>query len=73
MTTWTPRVVFHLPLRQAERFLRSLFRLMGVGLNVSDHTTLPRRSATLKVPLASRTGKDPIHLIIDSSGLAIVG
>ena len=51
-TALTLRFVFHLALRQAEGFRRSLFRLMGVSLEVPDHTTLSRRSAELKVSLA---------------------
>ncbi|MGK0482448.1 MAG: IS5 family transposase [Planctomycetota bacterium] len=72
-TALTMRLVFHLPLRQIEGFLRSLFKLMDVALEVPDHTTLSRRSANLKVSLVSRTSSGPIDLIIDSSGLAIVG
>ena len=72
-TALTLRLVFHLPLRQLEGFLGSLFRLLGVSLEVPDHTTLSRRSARLQVSLASRTSDGPIDLIIDSSGLAIVG
>ena len=69
----TLRLVFHLPLRQSEGFLRSLFKLMGVDLDVPDHTTLSRRSASLDVSLARRISNGPIDLVIDSSGLAIVG
>ncbi len=72
-TALTLRLVFRLPLRQTEGFIRSLFKLMGVELNAPDHTTLSRRGADLKVSLACRTGNGPIDLIIDSSGLAIVG
>jgi hypothetical protein len=36
----TLRTVFQLPLRQAEGFLRSLIRLMGLELKTPDHTTL---------------------------------
>jgi len=42
-TALTMRLVFNLPLRQAEGFLRSLLDLMGLGLDVPDHTTLSRR------------------------------
>ena len=38
----TRRLLFHLPLRQAEGFLRSLFVLMGLDLRAPDHTTLSR-------------------------------
>lgn len=72
-TALTLRLTFHLPLRQTEGFLRSLFKLMGVDLDVPDHTTLSRRSASLGVSLTPRRGQGPIDLIIDSSGLAVVG
>ena len=38
------RLVFHLALRQAEGFARSVLRLLGQTLRVPDHTTLSRRS-----------------------------
>ncbi len=60
----TLRLVFKLPLRQAEGCLRSVFSLMGVDLEAPDHTTLSRRSQHLNVDL---------HLIVDSTGLSIVG
>ncbi|MFT5478807.1 MAG: IS5 family transposase [Planctomycetota bacterium] len=47
--------------------------MMGVDLEVSDHTTLSRRSQSLEVALRRSTGSEPIHLIIDSTGLSIVG
>ena len=71
-TALTMRLVFGLPLRQAEGFLRSLFRLMGLELPVPDHTTLSRRSKVLEVQLRISTGAGPIHLVVDSTGLAIV-
>jgi hypothetical protein len=40
----TLRLVFHLALRQAEGFVRSVLRLLGLDLLVPDHTTLSRRS-----------------------------
>ncbi|MFT5052608.1 MAG: hypothetical protein ACI8QZ_004044, partial [Chlamydiales bacterium] len=39
-TALTLRLVFHLPLRQAEGFLRSVLSLMDVDLEAPDHTTL---------------------------------
>src|SRR5215471_2998557 len=38
------RMVFHLALRQAEAFARSVLRLLGLDLCVPDHSTLSRRS-----------------------------
>ena len=48
-TALTLRLVFRLPLRQAEGFLRSVLVLMGVDLEALDHTTLSRRSQRLAV------------------------
>ena len=73
VTTLTLRTVFHLALRQAEGFVGSLFRLMGLELETPDHTTLSRRSGTLPVPPPSPMPAGPIHLVIDSTGLKIVG
>jgi len=72
-TTLILRLIFKLPLRQAEGFLRSLLSLMGVGLEAPDHTTLSRRSQSLDVDLHRVAGHKPIHLIVDSTGLSIVG
>ena len=43
-TARTLRLLLQLPLRHTEGFLRSLFDLMGLVLDVSDQTTLSRRT-----------------------------
>jgi hypothetical protein len=50
-TALTLRIVFHLPLRQAEGFLRSIMRLMDLELESPDHTTLSRRGQSLMIDL----------------------
>jgi transposase len=72
-TALTLRLVFNLPLRQAEGFLRSVLSLMDVDLESPDHTTLSRRSRSLNVHLHRVAGDNAIHLIVDSTGLSIVG
>ncbi len=47
----TLRLLFHLPLRQAEGFLTSLFVLMELDLRSPDHTTLSRRGQHLDCTL----------------------
>jgi IS5 family transposase len=61
------------PLRQTEGFLASVFGMMGVDLDVPDHTTLSRRSQGLGVGLLRVATNEPIHLVVDSTGLSIVG
>ncbi|MCP3918923.1 MAG: hypothetical protein GY711_25530 [bacterium] len=53
-TAITLRLVFHLPLRQTEGFLRSIFGLMDIDLVAPDHTTLSRRGQHLDVRLPPR-------------------
>ncbi len=45
-TSLTLRLVFHLPLRQAEGFLKSILKLMDLYLPCPDHTTMSRRNRT---------------------------
>ncbi len=72
-TALTLRLVFRLPLHQAEGFLASLFRLMDIDLGAPDHTTLSRRGRHLDMKFRRKPVEDPTHLIIDSTGLSIVG
>ena len=72
-TALTLRPVFHLPLRQAEAFVGSLLGLMGFDLTAPDHTTLSRRAARLELALRPLSPTGPIHLIVDSMGLELVG
>ena len=73
-TVLTLRLLFHLPLRQAEGFVLSLFQLMKLSLPVPDHTTLSRRSGSLKPILRPQPKPgQPLHLIVDSTGLSIHG
>ena len=72
-TALTLRLLFHLPLRQAEGFLQSLFRTTGIELSVPDHTTLSRRGQLLDLTLRRVPTGEGMHLIVDSTGLSIVG
>ena len=69
----TLRLLFHLPLRQAEGFLTSLFVLMGLDLRSPDHTTLSRRGQHLDRTLRGVPRRAGLDLIIDNTGLSIVG
>ncbi len=71
-TAVTLGMVFGLPSRQIEGFLRSLLALLALGHEVPDHTTIPRRKAKLgKVTFYKNQHKGPVHILIDSSGLAV--
>ncbi len=73
MTALMLRLVFRLPLRQTEGFLRSVLALMRTDLKAPDHTMLSRRSQHLDLALDRIPAQRPVHLIVDSTGLSIVG
>ena len=72
-TALTLRLIYHLPLRQTEGFVESLLGLMGWALSVPDHSTLSRRQRDLSVQLPNRPTNEPIHVVVDSSGLKVYG
>ena len=70
----TLRSVFRLALRQTEGLIGSIIHLLGLTLVVPDHTTLSRRAETLEVPHPkSRKDGEPLHLLVDSTGLKLCG
>src|ERR671927_769444 len=58
------RLVFHLALRQAEGFVTSLLRLLGLDLPVPDHTTLSRRGRGFANRRPGTVPHGPLHLLI---------
>lgn len=71
-TALTLRAVFRLALRQAEGLIGSILALLGLDLAVPDHTTLSRRAEALEVA-RPRRGREPVHLLVDSTGLKLCG
>ena len=72
-TALTLRLIFHLPLRQTEGCLNSLFAMMTLDLAAPDHTTLSRRGQHLELTLQRVPTGEAVHFIIDSTGLSIMG
>jgi hypothetical protein len=65
-----------LALRQTEGLIGSIINLLGLTLAVPDHSTLSRRAGTLDVPQrrsASGADGEPVHLLVDSTGLKLCG
>jgi hypothetical protein len=67
-------LVFKQPLRQTQGLMRSIARLLGVGIAVPDFSTLSRRGNGLTLRLKPRSKSDkPLQLVVDSTGLKIFG
>jgi len=74
LTALTLRAVFRLVFRQTEGLIGSIIGLLGLELCVPDHSTLSRRAKTLAVPrLQLRRNGEPLHLLVDSTGLRLCG
>src|SRR3954465_13202822 len=71
-TALTLRAVFRLVLRQTEGLIGSVLQLLDLDLAVPDHSTLSRRAETLEVP-RPKAGSEPVHLLVDSTGLRLCG
>jgi len=67
------RMIYKLGYRQTQGFLNSITLLLGLSIEIPHYSTLCRRSTTLrkKLRVPKGTGNQPIHLMIDSSGLKI--
>src|SRR5712671_4552724 len=67
------RLVFHQPLRQTEGLLRSIADVLGISIAIPDHTTLSRRAGGLTILPKHIERAEPLHLLVDSTGLKIYG
>jgi hypothetical protein len=67
------RLVFRQPLHQTEGLLRSIADVLGVDIAIPDHTTLSRRGGGLTILLNRLDLAEPLHLLVDSTGLKICG
>ncbi len=72
-TCLTLKVVFGMALRQTTGFVASLLKLAGLDWPVPDYSTLSRRQKTLDVAIARRHSTEPMHLLIDSTGIKVEG
>src|ERR1700722_6558504 len=66
-------LVFHQPLRQTEGLLRSIADVLGINISIPDHTTLSRRGGGLTILPKRIDRSEPLHLLVDSTGLKIYG
>jgi Transposase DDE domain len=67
------RLAFGRPWRQTEGLLRSIAVLLGISLAVPDHTTFSRRSIGLSLTPTLTPSNEPVHVVIDSTGLKVYG
>lgn len=64
------KAVYRLPYRGLEGFARSL---LAAGTRLPDYTTLCVRAATANVALDVMRRDEPVHLVVDTTGLKVYG
>ena len=69
----TLKEVYHLPLRATQGLTESLMKLLGLDLPVMTYSQLSRRCAVLEVSLPRRKKHEPLHLVVDSTGVKVFG
>lgn len=69
----TLKGLFQLPLRQVAGLAQSLLRLAGLDWPVPDHATLCRHQKNMPVDLGGRPSTGGLHLLIDSTGIKMIG
>jgi hypothetical protein len=69
----TLRALFRMPLRATEGFIASLIELLQLPITAPNYTTLCRRQAAVNIPEYKNKSKEPIHLVVDASGIKIYG
>ena len=67
------RQLFNLRLRQTQGFVTSILKIMKIDLEVLDYTTLARRVRGLKIDFVANKPRGPINLILDSTGIKVIG
>jgi hypothetical protein len=69
------RIVYDQHLRQTQGMMRSIAKLMGLGIAVPDFSILSLRGNRLVLPSCRPTTRPSglVHLVVDSTGLKIFG
>ena len=66
------KIVFYLPLRATQGLVDSLLQMLGLTLKAPDYSLLSLRQKDLVLELPS-TSAEPMHLVVDSTGLKLYG
>lgn len=67
------RNLFRLPLRATQGLVVSLINLLELPIVAPDYSTLCRRQKSIDIPAYSSESKEPIHVVVDATGIKIYG
>ena len=67
------RSVFKLDFRKLQGFAESLVKIMGLDITIPSYTQICRRQSTLEIDLSHIKKDEPVHIVVDSTGLKVFG
>lgn len=67
------KVLFGLALRQTKGFMQSVLALSGLDWHAPDYSTMSRRQQLLEVQSTARPSRGGLHLLVDSTGIKMLG
>lgn len=67
------KAVYHLPQRSTYGLVCSLIELMDLDLPVPHPSILSRRAANLSIALPRQNKSEPLHVLVDATGLKVYG
>lgn len=73
LTMLVLKSVYHLPQRATFGLVCSLIELMDLGLPVPHPSILSRRASSLDVVLPRMKKNEPLHVLVDATGLKVYG
>lgn len=65
--------LFNLALRQTQGFIEYLLSALNISVSAPHYATLSRRRKHLNILLKRRSVKDPLHVVVDATGVKIFG
>jgi hypothetical protein len=67
------KCLYNLAGRQNTGMVQSLLKLANLDWEVPNHSTISRRQSTLKVQIGYQKRNEPLHLLVDSTGIKFLG
>lgn len=72
-TMVTLQEIYHLGVRQTEGLMESIGELLHLEVAIPTYSTLSRRRATLEIALPRTRRTETLHVVVDSTGVKVVG
>jgi DDE family transposase len=73
LTMATLQEIYHLGVRQTQGLMESIGAVLHLAVAIPAYSTLSRRRATLEIALPRIHQQEPLHVVVDSTGVKVFG